>query len=226
MSKNLWILFFVAALSANLLGITLMNETLQAISKPFIVLALAGYFITATTGTIKVFRLWVLLALFFSWAGDILLIFQGKKDIFFILGLSAFLLAHIFYILFFNLARMRENIAGRWWLLLIVLVYYSLLIALLSPYLEDKKIPVKVYAVVVNFMFMLAMHLYFLRNKKAGLLIMFGAMSFIISDSLLAINKFYFSFEPAGFIIMLTYALAQWMIIEGSVRYLNSIPKQ
>jgi uncharacterized membrane protein YhhN len=75
-------------------------------------------------------------------------------------------------------------------------------------------------------MFMLAMHLYFLSNKKAGLLMMFGAMGFIISDSILAINKFYYSFESAGFIIMLTYGIAQWLIIEGAARYLNSIAKQ
>lgn len=226
MNKNTWLFFFVIALAVNLAGILAMNQPMQDISKPFIVLSLITYFLTATRKTIPAFRIWMALALFFSLTGDVLLIFQTKKELFFLLGLCAFLAAHICYILFFNLVRIREAIAGRWWLLLIVLVYYAVLINILSPFLGDMKIPVKVYAVVVNFMFMLAMHLYFLRNKKAGLLIMFGALCFIISDSVLAINKFYISFEQAGFIIMLTYGLAQWLIVEGAVRYISSLPKE
>ena len=226
MNKNSWTLFFVVALSAQLIGIMAKNETLQMVSKPLIVLSLAGYFITITKERSKVFRLWVILALFFSLLGDVLLMFQQKNELFFLSGLSAFLLAQICYILFFNLARIREGISGRWWLLLIVLIYYSLLISLLKPYLGSMKYPVIVYAVVVNFMFMLAMHLYFLPEKRAGLLIMLGGMCFIISDSLLAIIKFFYSFEQAGFVIMLTYGLAQWLIIEGAVRYLHSIAKE
>jgi hypothetical protein len=48
----------------------------------------------------------------------------------------------------------------------------------------------------------------------------------VISDSVLAINKFYEAFEPAGFIIMLTYGSAQLLIVEGGRRYLTSTSKQ
>ena len=51
---------------------------------------------------------------------------------------------------------------------------------------------------------------------------MTGALLFVISDSSLAINKFYIPFEYAGIIIMLTYALAQLFIIEGASRYIRS----
>ena len=43
-----------------------------------------------------------------------------------------------------------------------------------------------------------------------------GALLFVISDSVLAINKFYQPFEVAGVIIMLTYGLAQLFIVEGA----------
>jgi hypothetical protein len=49
---------------------------------------------------------------------------------------------------------------------------------------------------------------------------------FVISDSALAINKFYQSFELAGIIIMLTYGLAQLFIIEGVMRYITSDYKE
>ena len=49
-----------------------------------------------------------------------------------------------------------------------------------------------------------------------------GAILFVVSDSLLAFNKFFSPFNNAGVIIMLTYGLAQLFITEGAVRYINS----
>jgi uncharacterized membrane protein YhhN len=55
---------------------------------------------------------------------------------------------------------------------------------------------------------------------------MMGALLFVISDSVLAINKFYQSFDFAGIIIILTYCLAQLFIIEGAMRYITSDYKE
>jgi uncharacterized membrane protein YhhN len=81
------------------------------------------------------------------------------------------------------------------------------------------KIPVLVYGIVISVMFLLALHMLFIKNKEAGKLMMFGALLFIASDSILAINKFYESFEYAGIAIMLTYGIAQLLITLGAVRY-------
>ncbi|MEJ0106730.1 MAG: lysoplasmalogenase family protein [Bacteroidota bacterium] len=67
---------------------------------------------------------WILFALFFSWAGDILLLFVADNASFFLAGLSAFLIAHIFYIFFFHALRVQENIKGK--VFLLVLVFYLL----------------------------------------------------------------------------------------------------
>lgn len=50
---------------------------------------------------------------------------------------------------------------------------------------------------------------------------MAGALLFIISDSVLAINRFYNQFEPAGLIVMLTYGLAQLLITDGAINYIR-----
>ena len=47
-------------------------------------------------------------------------------------------------------------------------------------------------------------------------------IAFVISDSVLAVNKFYQAFETAGIVIMLTYGLAQFLIVEGAIRYIRS----
>ena len=60
------------------------------------------------------------------------------------------------------------------------------------------------------------------KNKKAAAWLMTGAILFVSSDSLLAFNKFFSAFNYAGLIIMLTYGVAQLLITEGAVKYINS----
>ena len=148
--------------------------------------------------------------------------FEENNSIFFLLGLSAFLLAQVSYIIFFHGIRMREYIRGNALLLLPVVLYYAILVSVLSPFLGNMKLPVRIYAVVLSFMLMLAMHTVLGKNKKAGLWMMSGAILFVASDSLLAFNKFYATFNYAGIIIMLTYGLAQLFITYGAVKYLSS----
>jgi uncharacterized membrane protein YhhN len=75
-------------------------------------------------------------------------------------------------------------------------------------------------------MFMLAMHMLYIKNKKAGQCMMMGALLFVASDSVLAVNKFYQPFEAAGIIIMLTYGLAQLLIVKGTIKYEQSAHKE
>lgn len=221
MKKSYWVIFFLAVLAANLADRQFNSGQLEYFFKPLLIPLLAGYFISQTNQIGTGLKKWLLMALFFSWAGDVLLMFEPKDKIFFLLGLSSFLLAHIFYIVFFHMIRVREEVKGNPLLLVIVVIYYATLITLLSPYLGDMKIPVMIYGIVISFMFMLAMHMLFIKNKEAGKWMMWGALLFVISDSLLAINKFYLSFEGAGIFIMLTYGLAQLFIVEGAVKYIR-----
>ena len=222
MKEKHWILLFLIVLTGDIIGVQLDNTLLQTVFKPLIIPVLIGYFGSQvkniTTGISK----WVLFALIFSLAGDVLLMFQGKKEIFFLLGLAAFLIAHIFYIIFFHHVRVKENIKSNPWLLVIVVVYYATLISWLSPYLGEMKLPVRIYGIVISIMFMLAMHMLSIKNKTAGSWMMWGAFLFVISDSVLAINKFYQPFEAANVIIMLTYGLAQLFIVKGAASYIIS----
>jgi len=101
-------------------------------------------------------------------------------------------------------------------------VYYSILISVLSPYLGNMKLPVRIYGVVLSFMVMLAMHTMLGKNKRAAVWMMTGAILFVASDSLLAFNKFFSAFNYSGLIVMLTYGLAQLFITEGAVRYIDA----
>lgn len=226
MKPKFWILLFAFVLIGDLIGIQLQSSVLQYIFKALIIPALIGYFFSSVINSFHSINKWIVLALIFSWIGDVLLIFQDKDSLFFLLGLSSFLLAHIFYIVYFHKIRILESVKSNPWLMVVVVIYYAALISLLSPYLFEMKLPVRIYGIVISFMFMLAMHMLYINNRNAGKWMMAGAFLFVISDTLLALNKFYNSFEFAGILIMLTYGLAQFFIVKGASDYFNSLNKE
>ena len=219
MKKPAWVILFTLVLCIELFAVLTKNFSIEYYSKPAMVLTLLLFLYVNTRSSAS--RSWVLLALFFSLAGDILLLFDDGNSSFFLYGLSAFLVAHIFYIVFFHRVRVTEGVHPRPWLLVIVVLYYATLVYLLSPYLGTMKLPVRVYGIVISFMLLLALHMLFLRNKTAGRWMAIGAVLFVISDSLLAINKFYMNFAYADVAVILSYALAQFSLTWGATAYLN-----
>ncbi|MEO7982700.1 MAG: lysoplasmalogenase [Bacteroidota bacterium] len=226
MKKQSGLILFLITLLADLTGILLNNEWLQYVSKPLIVPALIFYFLCLAEPRNYFSGKWIVFGLFFSWAGDVLLMFVTKNEAFFLLGLASFLLAHIFYILFFQRVIKQEKIKIKPLLVVIVVTYYAALIIWLYPNLLDMKVPVLVYGLVISTMFLLAMHMLFIGDKVAGKWMMAGALLFVLSDSTLAINKFYQPFEAAGIIIMLTYGFAQLFIVKGATSFINSVNKE
>jgi len=220
--KQTYLFVFGMLLLVDVSAIAMNQEDLRFFSKPLLMPFLSAYFLQNVSSR-SFLRDCILAALFFSWTGDVLLMFQTKtQPIFFLLGLSAFLVAHLCYIGFYHRIRITENIKGRWWLVMIVAFYYAMLITLLYPDLGDMRIPVLVYGIVISFMLLLALHMSYISNKIAGRRIMTGAILFVISDSLLAVNRFSQAFSGAGIMIMLTYGLAQYFMVTGALRYISS----
>lgn len=222
MKKVHWVIFFLLILLIHITAIALDGRQVEYITKPMILVSLALYFFSQTNQITADSKKWITGALAFSWAGDVLLLFQPNDEIFFLLGLCAFLIAHIFYIFFFHHIKKKEKVKSNIWPLLIVVIYYASLITLLFPHLGDMKIAVPVYGIVISFMLMLAMHMLFIKNTTSGIWMLTGALLFVISDSVLAINKFYQPVGSSGILIMLTYGLAQLFIVEGSIKYITS----
>jgi uncharacterized membrane protein YhhN len=134
----------------------------------------------------------------------------------------AFLIAHIFYILFYENVIRKDGIRKNYWWFLPVIIYYIALIYILSPNLGDMKLPVRIYGIVISYMLIQALQTGGIKDHGAATLMIAGAFLFITSDSILAINKFYESFKYAGIAIMLTYGIAQFLITLGAVRYITT----
>jgi len=216
MKKVVLILFFVVSLGELLSGIVGSKE-MHFILKPLIMISLGVYYWIAISQNRSVI---VVCAIFFSLAGDVALMFDTVNSVFFILGLTEFLISHIFYILSYrqhqsqSVADELQGIQKMRFAFPIVLAGTGLIVVL-YPVLGDLRFPVIIYALVIVTMVLNALFRFGRTSVKSFRMVFAGAISFMISDSLLAINKFMEPINHAGLLILATYILAQFLIIEG-----------
>ena len=163
----------------------------------------------------------LLLALLFTWIGDVILLFADIAEIYFILGLICFLIAHIIYCVVFNnqiKTKARKNSILFGIGSFIIALYLIGMLSVLLPFLGDLKIPVTVYASVISIMVLFAFNGFFVWKTPGNKYIFIGAIAFVLSDSILAMNKFYAPIERSSFLIMLTYLVAQYLIVIGILK--------
>jgi len=214
--KKMAIAFWLLAL-LDMAGIAANVPVLHFIAKPLLIPALLLLLISTRSAVAG--KNLLLAGLFFSWMGDMFLLFEYANKLFFIFGLASFLTTHIFYIVYFlrirsaNISLLKKQPV----LLALVPAYGITLVWQLYPHLKDLKIPVMLYAAVICTMLLCSLHVFLKVNRKAARYYVGGAAAFVISDSLLAIDKFYQPFAYAGVFIMLTYCAAQYCIVQGYI---------
>jgi uncharacterized membrane protein YhhN len=213
-----YLLFWLAALAD--LWFVANNVDGRFFTKPLLMPLLALGYALETKPLGRLSSL-VLAALFFSWLGDVLLMLEGRNSMFFILGLLGFLTAHALYIAYFSRIPASEGgsfVRKRPVMLLAVLAYVVELLYVLWPSLNGMKIPVLVYGIVIGTMLCFALWQYGKIHPQAAGLLIIGALLFVASDSLLAINKFKSPIPFGGIWVMSTYVLAQFCIVKGSAK--------
>ncbi|MFN0275961.1 MAG: lysoplasmalogenase [Chitinophagales bacterium] len=163
----------------------------------------------------------VFLALFLSWLGDIFLL-KSETEMYFILGLGAFLFAHVAYLFAFRkLVYKTEKRKVGILSVLPFLIYAVVLIAFIFSSLGEMLVPVLAYAVAITAMGIASAMRKGRTNTYSFYLVLSGAISFILSDSGIAINRFHKPFDAAPVFIMLTYIIAQYNIATGCVVHLR-----
>ena len=214
--KKFTILFLLLLMAELICGSVESLSRWHYLTKPLLLISLILYFFVQSKMMILKTRILILAALFFSLMGDIFLMFVDQSANYFMLGLISFFLAHVFYCwVFFSDRNPKTNPIG----LIIVLIFYAFgLFYLLKNNLGDLLIPVVFYILVILLMVISA----FLRQKKVSqksfIFVFIGAILFVISDSVLALNKFYMPLPFSSISIMLTYGLAQFFIVFGLLK--------
>lgn len=216
--QKIAVYFFCIVTITNLVSIATNLQLLHYAAKPLLMPVLM-VLLWLTVSKVPN-KLLLLSGLFFSWLGDVLLLFENRHALFFILGLISFLTTHIFYIIYFLKIRPKQTSLFKKYPFVpaLVVMYGITLTWQLFPHLGNLKIPVAVYAAVICCMLLCSMHIYNRVNYKAAICYITGALAFVVSDSLLAINKFYTAFPYSGLLIMLTYCAAQYFIVRGYIQ--------
>ena len=141
------------------------------------------------------------LALLFSMGGDVLLDLD-----YFVPGLLSFLVAQIIYSTLFirYFAAWNQRIVVS-----LLLIAFSLAMSiLLWNTAGEMRLPVLVYLVVITTMGLTA-------NASTIQGVLAGAVIFMISDSLIAINRFVVPLPACDWLIMISYYLAQFYLVSS-----------
>lgn len=209
-------LFFIAAI-ADVYAIISSNEIVETYAKPMLLTLLAVVYLVSANKPV----FWYVLGMFFCFVGDVLLMFKGAN--FFMYGLAAFLVGHIVYIkitvsfLPKDLTFKMITSAFPFVILFGVLMYF------IYPNLNEMLLPVVVYGVTISTFGSVAFLNYRIEKSTENLWLFIGAILFILSDSLIAINKFYEPNDLYGVSIMITYILAQFLICKAMIMKSNVI---
>ena len=167
-------------------------------------------------------------ALSFSFLGDVFLMFLPVSEHFFLAGLASFLITHLLYLIVF-VKYINNKEKSIFWkkphLSLPFILYGFSLVAYLTqmenPKFIEMKIPVIVYASVIMLMVLSAIGRYNKVNQKSFSLVLIGALLFMFSDTLIALNNFSNIFDSnkyvARILIMILYSFGQFLIVKGII---------
>ena len=197
------------------------------VTKPLPIIALSGLISwnlsrtaggakrVGTSSTASLYDSYISIGLMLSSCGDVMLELDDNNKDYFIAGLAAFLLAHLSYICAFTSEAVQyTNMLA---FIIIIGIYYAIMMSFLLPSVEsDLVLPIIVYGLVISTMLLFGAarytstsHTYTHDSKLSSLI---GSIIFLLSDTILALDKFAFRITSAKTIIMLTYYIGQTFI--------------
>jgi len=226
LANNILFYIMVVVCVVDWIAAELKKEKLRWFTKTASILLIIGWF--SFVGHWQGALLWFGLGLVFSMVGDILLLFPDKL---FLFGMIAFLLAHVMYIIGFNIHQTLPINANSLYILvgvvfLAVLILGNLLKGMSSkPESRKMRLPVLVYGIAISLM-LISTLLNLIRpdwrvsdtsGQPAAILTVIGALFFYASDSMLAVRTFIKRFQHDDFLVMATYHIGQITIAAGTL---------
>lgn len=211
--KYLFLTLFIVATGMHLYASKTLNQKLRNITKPFILLLLLGFYVSSAEKVLTP----MILALLFSWLGDVLLIGKGVK--WFAAGGVSFMAGHVCFIISYNtqIGFSNLNIAE---ILIPAVIYASAVVFVftkLKPYLLKVLFyPMFCYLLTNGSMNCFALFRLLSHPCQATVITFVGALLFFVSDCCL----FFVRFKKDGlqkthFVVMLTYSVGELLIVLG-----------
>lgn len=206
--KNIVYTFWIIAV-LHVFGQYTSHEQLIIYTKPILVPLLAAFYYHQ--GSSKIF----FVALFFSWLGDVFL--MGDGELFFLAGIFSFWGAQLIYLyLIYKEIKLpfKRILFSKEGIFAFALFgsYFAITMKLLGTKLTTLTLPVSGYALTLASIGALSTLLWLKNKNTKTAALLFGVSLFIVSDSMIALNEFYFKKNVFGFLVMATYIPAQFLI--------------
>lgn len=176
------------------------------ICKPFTMAMIILIALIPSVASGALYQYLIIAGLIFSLAGDIFLMFPETR---FTAGLFSFLIGHVFYIFAFSSG---SGFGLNPWFSALLVSFGVTFFSYLSANLGKMKLPVALYILVILLMGSQAFHQWQFSQNKGTWFAFIGALLFILSDSILAANKFRTPFKTARFFTLSTYFTGQYLI--------------
>ena len=213
--KYVFLAVFLVSTAVHLYASLRKDTRLRNITKPFILLSLLGFYVLAARSVSAA----VVLALLFSWLGDVLLIPKGIK--WFTAGGIAFMISHAFFVA----AYTKDVVFSRIPVFLIVLlaVFFAAAVAFifskLKPHLPKALFyPMFLYLLINGTMNCFAIFRCVSAPSAATLTTAIGAALFFVSDTALFFVRFKKDSRlKTHFLVMLTYSIGELLIVLGLI---------
>ena len=213
--KNVFLAVFILSAAVHLYASVRKDARWRNISKPFLLLSLLGFYVAAARTPSAA----VILALIFSWIGDVLLIPKGVK--WFTAGGIAFMVSHAFFIAGYCRDIVFSRIPGL--LIVLLAVFFAAAVAYifskLRPHLPKALFyPMFLYLLLNGAMNCFAIFRCVSIPSAAAITTAIGAALFFISDTSLFFVRFNKESRlKTHFLVMLTYSVGELLIVLGLI---------
>lgn len=226
LSQYLKYAFFVM-LGLSMLSIMFDSERLYHFAKPLIMPVLLVYFRKGLSLNLSLSFILAVFALVFAFIGDSFMMYADKKELYFLISLGAYTITLILYALSFDKAVSPQSQPQS----LLVQLLYAIPFLLVGGFvfyliLENLSMMMAVvlcvYSTVLIYMVVQAIGRNGRANRDSVNQVILGAVFFMFSDVLVALDRFYQPMNNAELFIMLPYILGQWNIINGLLQHYNN----
>ncbi len=213
--KILSIILFIISTAIHLYASLKKDKPLRNKSKPFIIFSLLLFYCFSA----EPIKATVVLALIFSWIGDILLIPDGIK--WFTAGGISFMISHFFFVLSYmqdvNFSKINPIVVAVLGIFFFTVVFF--IFRRLKPLLPKALFyPMYLYLLINGAMNCFAIFRYLSNKDLAGIITVIGAALFFVSDC----SLFFVRFDKNSrlkthFLVMLTYSIGEFLIVLGLI---------
>lgn len=219
MKTKIFSIIFVITAIFQLYAEAVGSISMRNFATPLVIITLLVWLYAATHLKGRFHRR-IFSGLVFSLIGDALLMLSNGHSRLSGFGIVAVLLCYIFYIRAFTLDHKSNpglKIPFFLWGTSALIIACIGVFFYLQPFLGAMQFVVLIYAIIITFMAIMALNRFGKVNLSSFQLILTGTLFFLLSDGLLAINRFSFPLPQAGVIIMATHIIAQYLIVYGTV---------